>query len=72
VRASDGTPFYAPSTWHDATGALMAPPPPLALATASGETVVDPEGDPEDTGRNVKTPPTSKPQAPEEPPSSSP
>jgi hypothetical protein len=69
VRASDGTPFYAPSTWHDATGAVLSPPPALALATASGEAVVDPEGNPEDTGRNVKTVPAPKTQAPEDEPS---
>ncbi|HEY8090370.1 MAG TPA: hypothetical protein VIF09_21060 [Polyangiaceae bacterium] len=57
VRATDGTPFYAPSTWRDSRGAMLPPPPPLALATASGEAVVDAEGETEQTGRIIKTPP---------------
>jgi hypothetical protein len=57
VRASDGTPFYAPSVWRDATGAAMAPPRPLAFATASGEVVVGAGGDPEDTGRSLEDAP---------------
>jgi hypothetical protein len=58
VRASDGTAFYAPSVWRTATGAPMnEPPPPLAVAMASGEAIVGAEGDAEDTGRNIKTPP---------------
>ena len=76
VRASDGTPFYAPSAWHDATtGAVLPAPPALALATASGEAIVDAEGEPEVTGRNVKTAPAPIPrdndQAPPPPPPSS-
>ena len=67
VRASDGTPFYAPSTWRNATGAPLPAPAPLALATASGEAVVGAEGDPEDTGRNIKTAPPSRARRPEEP-----
>jgi len=57
VRASDGTPFYAPSTWRDAKGAVLPPPPGLAFATASGEAVTSPEGEPEETGRVLKTAP---------------
>jgi hypothetical protein len=57
VRATDGTPFYAPSVWRDATGAAMPPPPPLAVATASGEVVVGGGGDPEETGRTVQDAP---------------
>lgn len=55
VRATDGSAFYAPSTWRDATGAILPAPPALAWATASGEAVVDAEGDAEVTGRNIKT-----------------
>ncbi len=68
VRASDGTPFYSPGTWHDATGAVLSPPTALAFATASGEAVVDPQGDAEDTGRNMKTAPTKMAPPPEQTP----
>jgi hypothetical protein len=69
VRATDGTAYYAASIWRDAKGApLPAPPPPLAIATASGEAIFDSEGDMEDTGRNIKTPPPSH-QHPDEQPS---
>jgi len=57
VRSRDGTVWYAPSVWRDARGAPIAPPPPLAVATASGEAVVDSEGEPQATGRNIKTVP---------------
>jgi hypothetical protein len=57
VRASDGTLFYAPSTWHDESGAAIAAPPALAFATAAGGAVVSPVGDPEDTGRVIETAP---------------
>jgi hypothetical protein len=57
VRASDGTPFYAPSVWRDANGVSAPAPPALALAAASGGAVVGPGGDPEDTGRAIKTAP---------------
>jgi hypothetical protein len=58
VRASDGTPFYAPSVWRDGRGEVMAPPPPLALATASGQVVVSPDGNAENVGRVIETAPT--------------
>jgi hypothetical protein len=57
VRASDGTPFYAPSVWRDAKGAVMPDPPGLAFARANGGAVTSPAGDPEDTGRVIKTAP---------------
>ena len=66
VRSSDGTPWYARGTWRDSHGANLQPPPPLAVATASGESVVDPEGEPEDTGRSLKTAPPSPPPTPED------
>jgi hypothetical protein len=59
VRAVDGTPFYAPSIWRDVHGAPLSPPAAVAAATASGEVVVDPAGDVEETGRNLLTAPTS-------------
>jgi hypothetical protein len=60
VRSIDGAPWYAPSVWRDENGAIIDPPQPLAQATASGETVLDPEGAPEDTGRNIKTAPPAR------------
>jgi hypothetical protein len=62
VYATDGTPFYAPSMWRDARGAEIPPPAGLAFATASGEAVVSPEGEPEDTGRVIKTAPARRPR----------
>jgi hypothetical protein len=61
VRASDGTPFYAPSVWRDAKGAVIAAPPGLAFATATGEAVVSAEGNPEDNGRVIKAAPPARP-----------
>ena len=77
VRASDGTPFYAPSVWRDAQGAAIPPPEGLAFATASGQAVVSPAGDAEDTGRVIKTAPPMHPHPtpdvpPESPPSNEP
>jgi hypothetical protein len=57
VRATDGTPFYAPSVWRDATGVALPPPPALALAKPSGEAVVGAGGDPEETGRSIEEAP---------------
>ena len=53
VRASDGTPFYAPSSWQDDKGVALQPPPALAYAKANGQAVFDPEGDTVPTGRNL-------------------
>jgi hypothetical protein len=55
VRASDGTPFYAPSFWQDAKGMALPPPPGLEYAKGNGQAVFDPEGEAEPTGRNVET-----------------
>lgn len=69
VRAADGTPYYAPSVWRDQEGKTIPAPPGLAFATASGEAVVSPEGEPEQTGRVVKSPPRFPPHpAPPTPP----
>lgn len=70
VRASDGTPFYAPSVWRNARGEAIPPPPPLAFATASGEVVVSPEGNPERTGRAIETAPPVPAHPTEAPPPS--
>jgi hypothetical protein len=62
-------PWYAASVWHGSKGEVIESPPALAVAIASGEAVVDPEGDPEDTGRNIKTaPPTHRPSQEQPPP----
>jgi hypothetical protein len=60
VRASDGTPFYAPSVWRDAKGAVMPDPPGLAFASAKGTAVTSPEGNPETTGRAIQTAPPAE------------
>ncbi len=60
VRSTDGTAFYAPSLWRDASGAVVAAPPALLYATASGGAVVSPAGDAEDTGRVIKTAPARR------------
>jgi hypothetical protein len=58
VRAADGGAYYTPSVWRDVrSGATRAPPPGLAFATASGEAVLSPEGEPEQTGRALKSAP---------------
>ncbi|MCL2450119.1 MAG: hypothetical protein FWD17_14325 [Polyangiaceae bacterium] len=57
VRREDGAGFYAPSLWKDGRGVATGAPPALAYATASGEGVVDAEGNPVQTGRNLETPP---------------
>jgi hypothetical protein len=57
VRAQNGAGFYAPSIWKDARGVAMAAPPALATANANGEGVVDAEGNPVHTGRNLQTVP---------------
>jgi hypothetical protein len=62
VRASDGTPFYAPSVWRDSKGTPVPAPDPLSFATASGEAVFSPDGELEDTGRAIKSAPPSRPR----------
>jgi hypothetical protein len=72
VRASDGTPFYAPSVWRDARGQAAPGPPPLAFATAAGEAVMSPEGVTEDTGRAIKVGPSTRPPPEDQPDSQAP
>jgi hypothetical protein len=59
VRGVDGTLYYAPSIWVNAHGTQIDPPPPLVVATASGEAVFAAGGEVEKTGRNISTPPAS-------------
>lgn len=54
VRSADGHAFYAPGLWKDANGAPITPPPALSFATANTGSVFDPEGNLEQTGRNVE------------------
>jgi hypothetical protein len=44
VRASDGTLWYAPGVWRDASGAPVDSPPPLATAEVESGEVVDADG----------------------------
>jgi len=53
VRARDGTLFYAPGVWLDAHQREVVAPAVLALARASDEDVVNPEGSKEETGANM-------------------
>jgi hypothetical protein len=57
VFASDGSTYWAPGVWLDASGQPVAPPPALALAKPSREAVVDPEGNLDVTGRTITTVP---------------
>jgi hypothetical protein len=67
VRASDGSPFCAPSKWVDSKGVEISPPPALVFATANGEAVFGAEGNPEETGRAIKVPPRQR-RRPDNPP----
>lgn len=57
VRTSDGTVYYAPSSWQSAQGAALPEPPPVAFATVSDQAVYDPNGEIDDTGRAMKEAP---------------
>jgi len=60
VRAADGTAYYAPSTWIDASGATLVSPPPLAFAAASDGAVYDAAGEVDKTGRTLKSVPSRR------------
>ncbi len=60
VRASDGTPFYAPSVWKDAKGNPIAAPQALAFARATAGAIVDAQNDVQPIGRNLTTLPASR------------
>jgi hypothetical protein len=75
VRAPDGKLWYAPGVWHDAHGAPMDPPEPLALALVEAGAVVDAYGRTETTGPVLRDRPSPAPspggpppEAPKEPP----
>jgi hypothetical protein len=57
VRGPDGRLWYAPSTWHDAAGAVRPEPKPLALARVEPTQVVNASGANETTGPVLKRPP---------------
>lgn len=50
VRAPDGTLWYAPGVWRDASGAQVDSPPALATAEVESGEVVDADGTTETTG----------------------
>src|SRR5206468_1301667 len=52
-RRSDGVLFFAPGVWRSRNGAELPPPPPLAVARARDESIVNPEGKTERTAPNV-------------------
>ncbi len=54
VRDNEGTLYLAPGTWRDAQGLAIAPPKALAVADTTSGTIVDPEGNTERPGRNVR------------------
>ncbi|MGH7298409.1 MAG: hypothetical protein ACRELB_25945, partial [Polyangiaceae bacterium] len=66
VRRADGTLWYAPGVWRDATGAVMAAPAPLALADVEAGAVVDADGSVESTGPILRA--RARPAASEAPP----
>jgi len=66
VRAIDGTLLYAPGVWVDARGSSIAAPAAVAYATASGEAVIDAEGEVTSTGRNIQRAPSER-RMPEQP-----
>jgi len=49
VRSADGTLYFAPSAWRDASGKTVAAPKAIAVAGVESGAVVDAEGDPERT-----------------------
>jgi hypothetical protein len=56
ARADNGELSYAPGAWRAMNGAVVTPPA-LATATVVAGSIVDPEGDEETTGSNVKSAP---------------
>jgi hypothetical protein len=61
VRASDGSTFFASSSWVGADGKPVPPPPAIAYAQASGEAVFDALGEKQDTGRAIEDAPRAQP-----------
>jgi hypothetical protein len=65
VRATDGTVYYAASSWKDVRGAPLPEPPGLAFASVSDQPVYDPQGEIDDTGRAVQEAPSRQLASPE-------
>ena len=55
TRAPDGTLWYAPAAWHDAKGAAIEAPAPIALAHCDTVEVVNASGDVESTGPTLRS-----------------
>lgn len=53
TRQKDGVLLVAPGSWRTADGKEVAAPPPLAAAKAASDSVVDIDGDPENTAPNI-------------------
>lgn len=62
ARRSDGVLMFAPGVFKDSKGAALPSPPPLAIARARDEDVIDTEGTTEQTGPNIR--PETTPRAP--------
>jgi hypothetical protein len=54
VLSEDGSVFYAPGGWRDASDRPLADPVALATARVAGGEVEDPEGQAEKTGRTLR------------------
>lgn len=53
VHGTDGTPYFAPGVFRDATGKPIDEPPPLAVGRADAVTVVEADGLIAITGRTL-------------------
>jgi hypothetical protein len=72
TRAADGTMYYAPGSWRDASGKVLERPAALVTATADSVAIIDPEGNTEVTGRTMRSAPSATASAaPLPPPSAS-
>jgi hypothetical protein len=54
VRRADGRLFFAPGTWRNAAGQEVRGPEPISVARARSSAVVNPEGETEPTGPDVR------------------
>jgi hypothetical protein len=54
VRAADGSLYFAPGVFRDASGEVVAEPALLAVGKADAVTVVDPDGLAAITGRTLR------------------
>lgn len=53
VRGADGTFYFAPGVWRDASGAPIDPPKSLALGSAASGVIFDANGEVQRTGPNI-------------------